>query len=53
VIYKKGNAVFIHSIGDVKKVVACKVKPNELKEGKEENKEEKIEKTDWKKLIED
>ena len=41
VIYQKGNAVFIHSNGDVKKVAACKVKPYELKERKEESKEEK------------
>ena len=41
VIYQKGNAVFIHSNGDVKKVAACKVKPYELKERNEENKEEK------------
>ena len=40
-IYQKGNAVFIHSNGDVKKVAACKVKPYELKERIEENKEEK------------
>ena len=40
-IYQKGNAVFIHSNGDVKKVAACKVKPYELKERKEESKEEK------------
>ena len=41
VIYQKGNAMFILSNGDVKKVVACKVKLYELKERKEENKEEK------------
>ena len=33
VIYQKGNAVFIHSNGDVKKVAACKVKPYDLKGG--------------------
>ena len=32
----KGNAVFIHSNGDVKKVAACKVKPYELRERNEE-----------------
>ena len=53
VIYQKGNAVFIHSNGDVKKVAACKVKPYELKERKEESKEEKIEKPDWNKWIEE
>merc|ERR1712098_14596 len=41
VIYQKGNAVFIHSNGDVKKVAACKVKPYELKKRTEEKKEEK------------
>ena len=41
VIYQKGNAVFIHSNGDVKKVAACKVKPYELKERTEEEKEAK------------
>ena len=53
VIYHKGNAVFIHSNGDVKKVAACKVKPYELKERKEESKGEKIEKPDWNKWIEE
>ena len=38
--------MFIHSNGDVKKVTACKVKPYELKERKEESEEEKIEKPD-------
>merc|ERR1711873_156362 len=32
VIYQQGNAVFIHSNGDVKKVAACRLKPYELKE---------------------
>merc|ERR1712112_284561 len=36
VIYQKGNAIFIHSNGDVKKVAACKVKPYDLKERTEE-----------------
>ena len=45
--------MFIHSNGDVKKVGACKVKPYELKERKEESKEEKIEKPDWNKWIEE
>merc|ERR1712115_455340 len=40
VIYQKGNAVFIHSNGDIKKVAACKTKPYELKERTEEKKEE-------------
>ena len=53
VIYHKGNAVFIHSNGDLKKVAACKVKPYELKERKEESKGEKIEKPDWNKWIEE
>merc|ERR1712240_705404 len=35
-IYQKGNAIFIHSNGDVKKVAACKVKPYDLKERTEE-----------------
>jgi len=46
VIYQKGNIVFIHSNGDVKKVAACRAKPYELKERKEEGKEGKIEKSD-------
>merc|ERR1712098_830569 len=41
VIYQKGNAVFIHSNGDVKKVAVCKVKPYELKERTKKKKEEK------------
>ena len=53
VIYQKGNAVFIHSNGYVKKVAACQVKPYELKKRKEESKEEKIEKPDWNKWIEE
>ena len=52
-LYHKGNAVFIHSNGDVKKVAAYKVKPYELKERKEESKEEKREEHDWKKIIEE
>ena len=52
VIYQKGNAVFIHSNGDVKKVAACKVKPYELKERKEESKKEEEEKLDWNGIIE-
>merc|ERR1712115_619191 len=40
VIYQKVNAVFIHSNGDVKKVATCKVKPYDLKERTEEEKEE-------------
>merc|ERR1712240_366210 len=40
VIYQKGNIVFLHSNGDVKKVAACKVKPYELIERNEEKKEE-------------
>merc|ERR1712066_435529 len=44
VIYHKGNAVFIHSNGDVKKVAVCKVKPYELRERKGKSKEGKIEK---------
>ena len=40
VIYQKGNAVFIHSNGDEKKVAACKIKPYELQERIGEKKEE-------------
>ena len=39
--YHKGNAVFIHSNGDVKKVAMCKVKPYELKKRTDEKKEKK------------
>merc|ERR1712243_489173 len=52
VIYQKGNAVFIHSNGDVKKVAACKVKPYELKERKEESKKDEEVKLDWNRIIE-
>merc|ERR1711895_281122 len=40
VIYKKGNFVFIHSNGNVKKVATCRAKPYHLKERTEEEKEE-------------
>merc|ERR1712082_87010 len=53
VIYQKGNAVFIHSNGDVRKVAACKVKPYELKERKEVSKKEKAERLDWNEIIEE
>merc|ERR1712115_351341 len=53
VIYQKGNAVFIHSNGDVKKVPACKVKPYELKERTEENKEEKRDEERFPEIIEE
>ena len=53
VIYQKGNAVFIHSNGDVKKVAACKVKPYELKERTEEKKEEKRDEDGRNKMIEE
>merc|ERR1712240_689963 len=52
VIYQKGYAVFIHSNGDVRKVAACKVKPYELKERKEESKKEEAVKLDWNGIIE-
>merc|ERR1711872_317332 len=39
VIYQKGNTIFIHSNGDVKKVAACKIKPYDVKERTEEEKE--------------
>merc|ERR1711955_158567 len=32
VIYQKGNAIFIHGNGDVKKIAACKVMPYDLTE---------------------
>merc|ERR1711873_13036 len=35
VIYHKGNTIFIHGNGDVKKVAACKVKPYDLKDGED------------------
>ena len=38
VIYQKGNAIFIHSNGNVKKVAAFKIKPYDLKERTEEEK---------------
>jgi len=41
VIYQKGNAIFIHSNGDVKKIAACKVKPYDLKERTEKENDPK------------
>merc|ERR1712240_115741 len=40
VIYHKGNTIFIHGNGDVKKVAACKVKPYDLKEGGDKPRDE-------------
>merc|ERR1712112_551627 len=40
VIYHKGNTIFIHGNGDVKKVAACKVKPYDPKEGEDEPQDE-------------
>ena len=45
--------MFIHSNGDVKKVAACKVKPYELKERNEENKEGKRDENCWNRMIEE
>ena len=53
VVYQKGNIVFIHSNGDVKKVAACRAKPYELKERQGESKERRIEKSDWNEMIEE
>merc|ERR1712115_151340 len=53
VIYQKGNAVFIHSNGDVKKVAACKIKPYELKERTEEKKEENRDEERFPEIIEE
>merc|ERR1711905_74413 len=47
VIYQKGNTVFMHSNGDVKKVAVCKVKPYELIERNEEEKDENR----WNKIV--
>ena len=41
VIYQKGNAIFIHSNGDVKKIAACKIKPYDLRERTEEENDPK------------
>merc|ERR1712240_834030 len=41
VIYQKGNAIFIHSNGDVKKIAACKIKPYDFKERTEEENDPK------------
>merc|ERR1712082_184838 len=49
----KGNIVFIYSNGDVKNVAACRAKPYELKERKEESKEGRIEKSDRNEMIEE
>merc|ERR1712126_783509 len=38
VIYQKGNAIFIHGNGDVKKIAAYKIKPYDLKERIEKEK---------------
>ena len=40
VICQRGNAVFIHCNGEVRKVAACRAKPCELRERNSEKKEE-------------
>merc|ERR1711895_202078 len=53
VIYKKGNYVFIHSNGDVKKVATCRAKPYELKERTEEETETSNEQENPPEIIEE
>merc|ERR1711867_5586 len=53
VIYQKGNAVYIHSNGDLKKVAACKIKPYELKERTEEKNDENRDKERCPEIIEE
>merc|ERR1711895_43551 len=53
VIYQKGNCVFIHSNGDVKKVATCRAKPYDLKERTEEEKEESNEQEKPPEIIEE
>merc|ERR1711895_363466 len=53
VIYQKGNSVFIHSNGDVRKIAACKAKPYDLKERTEEEKEESNEQEKPPEIIEE
>ena len=57
VICQRGNTVFIHSNGEVRKVASCKVKPCELRERDAEKREEHtVEKRDentWNKWIEE
>ena len=57
VICQRGNTVFIHSNGEIRKVAACKVKPCELKkrevDKKEENTVENRDKNRWNKIIDE
>ena len=57
VICQRGNTVFIHSNGEIRKVAACKVKPCELKkrevDRKEENTVENRDENRWNKIIEE
>ena len=41
VLCQRGQRVWLHTNGDIKKVTACKVKPYELVDGKE-NKENEV-----------
>ena len=52
VICQRGNSVFIHCNGEVRKVAACRAKPCELMERKKEKKEEQSIEDDEKKDIE-
>ena len=57
VICQRGNTIFTHSNGEIRKVAACKVKPCELKkrevDKKEENTVENRDKNRWNKIIEE
>ena len=43
VLCQRGQSVWLHTNGDIKKVAACKVKPHELVD-KKENKEKEVSK---------
>ena len=39
VICQRGNTVYVHANGEIRKLAACRVKPCELRERKSEEKE--------------
>merc|ERR1712114_131168 len=56
VICQRGNTVYVHANGEVKKLAACRVKPCELRERKSEKKEEQNKERDedkWNRWIEE
>merc|ERR1712112_461937 len=56
VICQRGNTVYVHANGEVKKLAACRVKPCELRERKVDEKEEQNKERDedkWNRWIEE